>query len=265
MTIGARCWQPTFTRHDRSRAHTADGFCCARIQDLSVQLGSQRVLENINLHVHCGEMMAIIGPNGAGKTTLLRALLGEVSSVGAFTFNAVRGGRPARAPRLGYVPQKLDLDATAPMTVLDMFAAALTRWPLMLPRAASVRARAQEALARVAASELLTARVGVLSGGQLQRVLLALALTPVPDILLLDEPLAAVDRAGVQTFYHTVAELRNTFDLSIIMVSHDIADVARVADTLVCLNRRVVRAGPPWEVLADPDVIALLGGARFTP
>ncbi len=233
---------------------TACKACCTRLVDFGVRLGGNAILESVNLHVHCGELTAIIGPNGAGKTTLFRAMLGELPHSGELRF--VHAGDHGRTlvPRIGYVPQKLDFDPASPVTVTDLFAAATSRLPVWLGTSAASRRLAREALARVEAADLADCRLGQLSGGQLQRVLLALALEPLPDLLLLDEPVSGVDQAGTDLFYQRVCRLRHQFDLSVILVSHDLAEVARHADRLIFLNRTVLADGPPAQVLAEPAV-----------
>jgi zinc transport system ATP-binding protein len=254
---------PAFVTHDsKSRAHRAHGVCCAQVHHLSVCLGGHTIVADIDLHVHCGEMLTIVGPNGAGKTTLLRALVGEIPYRGTFQFEAVHDGARATRPRIGYVPQQIALDKTAPVTVLDLFCAALSAWPVCVARRRDVRAQAAAALTLVDAQPLLAMPLGALSGGQLQRVLLALALAPLPDIVLLDEPLAALDQAGTRAFYRTVSHLREQFDLSVIMVSHNLAAAAAVSDRFVCLQQRIICAGAPHMVLADPAARAVLGLPR---
>jgi len=228
------------------------GACCTRIEKLSVSLGGAAILEDVNLHIHCGELLALIGPNGAGKTTLLRSMLGELRHSGRIVFSPVGvGAGGARPPRVGYVPQKLDIDMMSPTTVLDLFAAATSRWPVCLGVRRSVANRASNDLKIVGAQDLMKRKMGHLSGGELQRVLLALALSPRPDILLLDEPVASVDRAGVELFHRIVSQLRKDFDLAVVLVSHDFPMVARFADRVVFLNKRVLRNGPPNDVLAS--------------
>ncbi len=222
-------------------------------------------LENVRLHMHCGQLTALIGPNGAGKTTLLRAILGEVPHTGGLVFTPRGEAGSRRAPRIGYVPQKLELDAGSSMRVADLFASALSSWPLWLGVRKCVREEARKNLAVVGADALLEQRLGKLSGGQLQRVLLALAITPVPDILLLDEAVSAVDRAGLELFYQTVSRLRNEYDLAILMVSHDLGLVARVADRIVLLNRTILADGAPDAVLSDPVARQTLGLEHSAP
>jgi zinc transport system ATP-binding protein len=224
-----------------------------------VQLRGRPVLERINLHMHCGEMTAVIGPNGAGKTTLLRAMVGELPHTGTLRF-VHRGDRADSRPlRIGYVPQKLDLDGSAPTTVLDLFATATGRWPVWLGVRRPARETAGQALAVVDAESLLHRKLCEISVGQLQRVLLALALVPVPEILLLDEPVAALDQAGIERFYETVSRLRMAYDLSILLVSHDLMAAARVADRMLLLHRTILCDGTPRDVLLSPLIRKTFG------
>jgi len=242
-----------------TRERATCGGCCTRLVDFGVTLGAARILEGINLHVHCGELTAIIGPNGAGKTTLFRAMLGEIPHAGRLSYVRADGQTAFGWPRIGYVPQQLQLDRSAPATVADLFAAALARRPLWTGRSRARQEATRRLLAAVDAADLLERKLGRLSCGQLQRVLLALALQPLPDLLLLDEPIAGVDPAGIELFYRTVSELRMNYDLSILLISHDLAAVARVADRMVFLNRSIICDGRPRDVLSDPRVRQTFG------
>ena len=238
----------------------AERACCTRLTDLGVRLGSFTALERVNLHVHCGELTAIVGPNGSGKTTLLRAIMGEIAHTGELSYVAAAAGRASRRPRIGYVPQRMEIDKTAPLTVLDLFAAARTRWPIWLGCPPRVRTEAREALASVGAEEFLEESLGHLSCGQFQRVLLALALTPAPELLLLDEPLAGMDRAGTARFYEIVSGLRRVLDLSVLLVSHDLPAAAAIADRMVFLHQRTILCeGAPADVLRQPVVRETFG------
>ena len=115
------------------------------------------------------------------------------------------------------------------------------------------RRKALEALKSVEAGQLIDRRLGQLSGGELQRVLLALSLTPLPNLLLLDEPVSGIDLGGRELFYRTVSDLRRRFDLSILMVSHDLAGVTAVSDRIIFLDRRIICSGPPAKVLANKE------------
>ncbi|MBI2441520.1 MAG: metal ABC transporter ATP-binding protein [Lentisphaerae bacterium] len=240
-------------------AKTSCGGCCTRLVNFGVRLNGVAILEAINLHVHCGELTVLLGPNGAGKTTLFRAMLGELPYSGQLQFIHAESEERFIHPRIGYVPQKLDIDALAPVTVMDLLTGALAQRPVWLGHSRALRAQAGKMLAAVKAQDLLDQRIGQLSCGQLQRTLLALALMPVPDLLLLDEPVSGVDPAGIDLFYHMVSELRRMYDLSILLVSHDIPTAARFADRMVFLNRTILCDGTPREVLAGPCIRQTFG------
>ncbi|NDL66449.1 metal ABC transporter ATP-binding protein [Anaerotalea alkaliphila] len=235
------------------------GLCCTKVQDLDVVLGGTTILENVNLHIHCGELTAIIGANGAGKSTLLKALVGEVQHGGSISYLDEKDLHTNK-PLMGYVPQKLEIDGTSPTSVYDLFAAALSNRPVWLSHSPKVREEARKGLAGVRGEHLLDRRLGALSGGEVQRVLLALALQPVPDLLLLDEPVSGIDQEGLKMFYAMVSAIREEYDLSIILVSHDLDMVARYADRVVFLENRTVQAvGPPQEVFGNPAVVERFG------
>jgi zinc transport system ATP-binding protein len=229
------------------------GYCCTKLVRVGVTFGQNKILDDINLHVHCGQFTAIIGPNGAGKTTLLNAILGDVPHQGHVHFLDSEGKRKDK-PVIGYVPQKLEFDVTAPISVKDMFAGTESRWPVWLGIAKNRLPNIKKALSVVEAEHLIDRRIGQLSGGELQRVLLALAISPVPNLLLLDEPVSGVDLAGIELFYKMVSTLRNNYHLAIILVSHDLATVARFADRIVFLNRTIIADGTPKAVLSNEQV-----------
>ena len=180
--------------------------CCLKVQNVSVKIGGDKILKNVNIHVHCGQMVALIGPNGAGKSTLLKALLGEREFDGNIIFSAP-GSRRAKA-RIGYVPQSPNFDPGDPVSVSDLFACCLSRRPAFLGASKSDRELILECLERVHGEDLIDKRVGTLSGGELQRVLLALALEPMPNILILDEPLSGVDIEGQTGLMDMLDEIR---------------------------------------------------------
>jgi zinc transport system ATP-binding protein len=239
-------------------------LCCTRIERFGVVLGKYEILKDVSLHIHCGELTAIIGQNGAGKSTLLKAILGEIPHTGELIFLDEENNR-ARKPLVGYVPQKLDFDNSSPTSVYDLFASALTRKAVWFFHSKKLRESIKKNLDVVDAGHLLDRRLGALSGGELQRVLLALALVPLPDLLLLDEPVSGMDQKGLQLFYKTVSELRRSYDLSIILISHDLNLVADYADRVALLNNKTVEAiGTPEEVFSDPRTDAVFGLHRIS-
>jgi zinc transport system ATP-binding protein len=232
----------------------ACGLCCTKLESFGVTIGKTEILRDINLHIHCGELTALVGPNGAGKTTLLRAIMGEVPHTGTLNFLDIKDCY-TRKPLVGYVPQKLEFDPGAPISVLDLFSAGLSARPIFLGHTKQQRDHAESSLSVVHGEHLLDRRLGDLSGGELQRVLLALALDPCPDLLLMDEPVSGVDPHGRELFYNMVSNLRRQYDLSIILVSHDLAMVARHADRVVFIDRTLHCEGTPAEVFNNEKIV----------
>ena len=225
--------------------------CCLRVENVSVCIGNDPILKDINLHVHCGEMVALIGPNGAGKSTFLKTVLGEREYDGVIAFS--EPGKRSQKPRIGYVPQSPNLDPSDPVTVADLFACCMSRRPAFLGLSKAMREMVLECLDRVHGTDLIDKRVGTLSGGELERVLLALALEPLPNILILDEPLSGVDVEGMETLMDMLDEIRKTYDLSILMTTHDFAMLPRYADQVALIDRTVLIKGTPDAVLNSPE------------
>ena len=227
-------------------------LCRIEVDKLTVSFGAQTPLKDVSLHIHCGELTALIGTNGAGKTTLLRALLGQIEYKGTIRHLA-SDGRPAAELRTGYVPQQLEFDRSTPVTVMDFMAGALSRRPVFLGVSKKAREKVVAALTRTHCEALASRALGALSGGELQRVLLALALTPQPDLLILDEPVSGVDQNGLETFYQTVDELKHKNHMAILLVSHDLGVVERYADRVVLMQGTVIKQGAPEVVFDSPE------------
>lgn len=227
------------------------GSCCLRVEDLGVHFGGEEVLQHVSFHLHCGEIVALIGPNGAGKSSLFRTILGQVPHSGTIEFQ--RAGGDKTRPLIGYVPQAPSFDRGDPVSVFDFFAAAISDWPVFLPAPKRLRAKVLECLERVHGDALIDKRMGNLSGGELQRVLLALALEPLPHILILDEPLSGVDIDGERQLLDMLDEIRTRYDLSILLSTHDFATLSRYTDKVILLNTEVLRVGAPDEVLDSEE------------
>jgi len=212
------------------------------VEDISVSYGADTVLAHVSLTVEPGEIVTIVGPNGSGKTTLLRVLIGAVQS---------RSGRISKKPglRVGYVPQRLHIDPTLPMTV-----ARFLRLPTGIPRTACARA-----LARAGVPDLSRRQMSGLSGGQMQRVLLARALINDPEILLLDEATQGLDQPGSAAFYRQIEEVRKETGCAVLMISHELHVVMSASDRVICLNGHVCCQGTPEIVSAAPEYRALFG------
>ena len=225
--------------------------CCLRVQNLSVKIGDDRILQGVNFHLHCGQLMALIGPNGAGKSTFLKAVLGQQEYEGVIAFSAP--GQRGKKPKIGYVPQSPSFDPGDPVSVADLFVCCMSRRPAFFGIRKSMRETVLECLDRVHGKDLIDKRVGTLSGGELQRVLLALALEPLPNILILDEPLSGVDVEGQSDLMDMLDELRKTYDLSILMTTHDFSMLSRYADQVALIDRRILCMGTPSEVLESEE------------
>ncbi len=212
------------------------------IQGLNVSFGAETVLTHVDLVVNPGEIVTIVGPNGSGKTTLLRAILGATRP---------SAGRVIKRKglRIGYVPQKLAIDSTLPMTA---------RRFLDLPARVS-DAAAQKALEQTGAAQLADRQLTDLSGGQLQRVLLARALIGNPELLLLDEATQGLDQPGSADFYRLIEDVRQKLGCAILMVSHELHVVMAASDRVICLNGHVCCHGTPEHVASAPEYRALFG------
>lgn len=211
-------------------------------ENICVRLGGAEVLHAVTLAINPGEIVTILGPNGSGKSTLLRALLGIVP---------LATGRVTRAEglRIGYVPQRLSIDRTMPMTA---------RRFLSLPVRHSV-VETSAALARVGVPEAADRQMTGLSGGQLQRVLLARALLTKPELLILDEPTQGLDQPGEAAFYRLIEEVRQDTGAAVLMVSHDLHVVMSASDRVICLNGHICCEGTPRVVSNAPEYRALFG------
>ena len=231
------------------------------LEGVGVSYGEVRVLEGINLTVEPGDFLGIIGPNGSGKTTLLRVMLGllepQEGSVRLF-------GQPPSAfrewRRLGYVPQRAALDPSLPVTVHEVVASGLVASLGLLQRIGRAqRTRVTDALARVGMEAHARARIGALSTGQQQRVLIARALCSDPELIILDEPTGGVDPEAQTSFYAMLQHLNREREVTLVLVSHDIGVVAKQVTKLACLNRRLIFHGRPGDFLSDAALTALYG------
>lgn len=236
----------------REPGHETCGLCRIELDGVGVTAGGEALLADVGFHIHCGQLTALVGPNGAGKTTLIKALLGLMPHTGVIRHVDAQG-HDFPAPRIGYVPQQLPFDREMPLTVMDLMAGVLSRRPVWTGVSKKTRAAIEDALRETEAEGLLEKRLGTLSGGELQRVLLAMALTPLPDLLVLDEPVSGVDQNGLSLFLQTVSSLRRTHHLGILMVSHDWNLVRQYADYVVLLKQTVLCAGTPAEVFSSSE------------
>ncbi len=237
------------------------GFHCIKMKDIGVSFGGQVVLEHVNLHIHCGSLTALIGRNGAGKSTLIKAILGEISHSGTITFSDTENGR-IRKMKVGYVPQSLNLEANTPMDVYDLITSFRYDVPVFW-KSKKCYQEIKEALAEFEADYLIDQPVGSLSGGELQRVLLSMAVMDNPNLLLLDEPVSGIDKNGMDLFYEKMDYLRRNYDMSIILISHDLDYVAKYADNVVLLDKTILAEGNPKEVFESDAFGHVFGNATY--
>ena len=213
------------------------------VSEVDLHFGNYHVLQNVSLRLAAGEVLTLVGLNGSGKTTLLRVILGlQRPDYGRVELNA---------DRIGYMPQRLSIDDTLPLTVLRLLKLAGGR--------RFGRARAAAALAEVGAEQVIDSPLQAISGGELQRVLLARALARDPQLLVLDEPVQSVDVAGQYELYRLLGQIRKQRGCAILMVSHDLHLVMPTTDRVVCLNHHVCCSGPPELVSQHPAYRQLFG------
>jgi zinc transport system ATP-binding protein len=206
---------------------TEPGSPILEISSLTLRPGDRALLTDFSLSVARGSLHAVVGPNGAGKTTLLAAILGLVPFTGRIVAHwAARG-------RIGYVPQQFHVDRTLPVTVADFLALTRQARPVCIGITAATRRRIALLLDRVGLPGLADRPLSVLSGGELRRALLANALDPLPELLILDEPLSGLDEAGAKWLDDTLVSLKG--EVTTLMVSHDADQVRRIADRVTVL------------------------------
>lgn len=237
---------------------------CARhtavmIENLTVTLNNVNILQDITFSVPRGVCTAIVGPNGAGKSTLAKAILGEINYQGKVLFGQNDGSFSPCAPHWGYVPQKLQFDRNMPLTVIEFLTASLSRRPVFLKISKHLRRRCLDMLQAVECPHSADRQLGKLSGGELQRVLLSLALLQEPEIVLLDEPASGVDFQGEKLCCGLLEKFRKERGFTQLMISHDLATVAAHAAHVVCINHRLFASGKPSEVLTEETLHAAFG------
>lgn len=234
------------------------GLHCIKVSHLSVSIGSQEILSDINLHIHCGSLNVIIGKNGAGKSTLVRAMLGELPYTGRIEFKDREDGKIQKL-KIGYVPQNINIEKHTPVSVYDLIAGFQTRYPVFFPKKKRIYEKIAEYLKLFEAEDLIDRQVCNLSGGELQRVLLSLAVMDEPNLLLLDEPVSGIDQNGMELFYKMMDHLKRNFDLAVILISHDLDYVAQYADWVVLLDKTVLKQGRVKEVYRSSEFLQVFG------
>jgi zinc transport system ATP-binding protein len=222
---------------------------------VSLRRNRELLLSSVSFTIQPRTIHSVVGPNGAGKTTLLNALLGQAAFEGRIVARWRRDGR------IGYVPQVFTVDSSLPVTVEDFLALTRQGRPVCFGVSGAVREHIAAMLRGVGLAGLERRPLSVLSGGELRRVLLAHALDPLPELLILDEPAAGVDETGVRQLESLLVALRDN-GTTVLLVSHDLDQVRRLADRVTVLDRAVVEEGPAAETLALDRVLALLPSGR---
>ncbi|MEH6576248.1 MAG: zinc ABC transporter ATP-binding protein ZnuC [Amphritea sp.] len=221
---------------------STDSSPLVALENIHISFGAESVISNVSMTLNKGEITTLIGPNGAGKTTLVKAVLGLLKPTSG---NIVKTSNL----RIGYMPQKLHIDSTFPLTVKRFLQTA----------AFGTTENIQHALKDVGAETLLKKSVHSLSGGEMQRVLLARALLQQPELLVLDEPAQGVDINGQIELYNLISRIRDQHNCAVLMISHDLHLVMAATDTVICLNRHICCSGHPEHVSNDPSYKELFG------
>jgi zinc transport system ATP-binding protein len=243
---------------------TDDGPPLVSVRDLRVDRGGRAILRDLSCDIPRGRVTALVGLNGCGKSTLLRTLVGEFPYRGTIRFACGEDHSRPRPDHVGYVPQRLAIEAAFPVTVRDLIGLALQKRPLFFGVSKGAARRMMPVLERVGiTSRELDKPIDGLSGGQLQRVMLALALQPQPELLLLDEPASGIDFKDRTGFYELLGGLNRESGVTAVLVSHDLAMLGRHAHHVLCLrDGRVAAQGPPAEVLSAANVAATFGEGK---
>lgn len=218
------------------------------IEHLSVRPSLEAIVDDASVRVRRGSLHVIVGPNGAGKSTLIAAVLGLIPFTGRILLNWQQSGA------IGYVPQSFAVDPTLPVTVEDFLALTRQRRPVCLGLSSRTRHTVARLLDGVGLSGLGRRPLAVLSGGELRRVLLAHALDPEPELLILDEPTSGLDEAAGHWLEERLKAIKRAGQTTILMVSHDLDQVQRIADRVTVLDRRIVAEGAVSEVLATASL-----------
>jgi zinc transport system ATP-binding protein len=233
------------------------------LESVGVRLDGVSVLNDVNAAIAKGKITALVGLNGSGKTTLLRAILREIPSEGRIRFHCGHDHRLPQPQHVGYVPQRLRLEANFPLTVRDLLAGALSRRPLFLGISRALEKNLGQMLDRVGAPRVLLDRpMDKISGGEQQRVLLALALEPNPELLLLDEPAAGIDFKDQVGFYDLIQRINTDKGVTILLASHDTSMVAKQAHHVLCLKDGHIECQGPPESTLTPETLAQIFGPQ---
>ena len=218
------------------------------VENLGVKFDNNEILRGLNFFVQKGDVLAIVGPNGAGKSVLFRALLGLVPYSGTIRWS----------PKLkvSYVPQKFNIDKDLPLSVGEFLGFKEKNTGKIINALKSVGITDEHHIQH----HILKERMGWLSGGQIQRILIAWSILDNPDVLLFDEPTAGIDVGGEETIYNLLKKLKDERGFTVILISHDLNIVYKYANNVVCLNKEMICYGEPSAVLDPASLTKLYGG-----
>ena len=220
------------------------------IKNLTLTLSNTKILKNINLTVEPGKIHCLVGPNGGGKTSLLRSILGQVPYEGEIYISY------DKTKIIGYVPQYLDFEKSLPITVENFLSIVYQQKPCFLGVSGKYRKTIDDLLKRIGMYEKRKRLVGNLSGGEKQRLLLAEAIYPEPDLLILDEPFTGIDKIGEDYFKSVIKDLKNK-GVTILWIHHNLKQVIEMADTVTCIKKEIQFSGEPKKVLDEEKILTV--------
>lgn len=220
------------------------------IKNLNLTLSSSEILKDINLTIKAGEIHCLVGPNGGGKTSLLRCILGQMPFEGEIVMSF------EKEKIIGYVPQVLDFEKTLPITVEDFMAMSCQSLPCFFGMSSKHKKHIDDLLEKLSISGKRKRLLGNLSGGERQRVLLAQALHPTPNLVILDEPLTGIDKQGEEYFKEIILELKEQ-GITVLWIHHNLAQVKELADTVTCVKQKIVFSGDPRIELTDDKILRI--------
>ncbi len=220
------------------------------IKNLTLTLSNTKILKNINLTVEPGKIHCLVGPNGGGKTSLLRSILGQVPYEGEIYISY------DKTKIIGYVPQYLDFEKSLPITVENFLSIVYQQKPCFLGVSGKYRKTIDDLLKRIGMYEKKKRLVGNLSGGEKQRLLLAQAIYPEPDLLILDEPFTGIDKLGEDYFKSVIRDLKNK-GVTILWIHHNLKQVIEMADTVTCIKKEIQFSGEPKKVLDEEKILTV--------
>jgi zinc transport system ATP-binding protein len=221
------------------------------VKNLTVKRGSHTIIDNISFDIPKGETFSIIGPNGAGKTTLFKAILGLIKYEGRVEWK--------EGIKISYVPQRFYIDSDLPITTKEFLKLKTNSSEKINEALESVGLKNSDVHKNGVKKHILNNRLGDLSGGELQRAVIAWSLLGNPDVLLFDEPTAGVDVVGEETIYSLLQKLKETHGMTILLISHELEIVRKYTTTVLCLNKEQVCYGPPSLVLNEKTIDKLFG------